>query len=310
MNKKLIVICGPTASGKTALSIFLAKKFNGAIISADSRQIYKEMDVGTTKLPKAQMSKLKCQNGIIHYMVDLVKPDQEFSLADYQKQVFKIWNNIYQKNRSLTTNHQPPVTPLLVGGTGLYIRSIIDGFVMPKVVPDKKLRMKLEKENIEDLFEKLKKIDPDTASVIDKNNQRRLIRALEVCLSTKKPFSEQRKSKNIDFDVLQIGINIPRQELYHQIDKRVDAMIEEGLIDETKKLLKKYDKNLPSMSGIGYKEITRYLNKEITLKKACELIKYRTHAYARRQLTWFRKDKRIKWVTNQQEAEKLIQKFL
>jgi tRNA dimethylallyltransferase len=329
--KKLIVICGPTASGKSKLALSLAKKYNGVIISADSRQIYKEMDIGTDKpyLVKSEKLKVKSDsiiiNNVPHYIIDIVKPDQEFTLVDYQKKVFKILNNIYKKNQSLATtynlqatSYKLKVVPFLVGGTGLYIKSIIDGLIIPKAEPNKKLRTRLERLENKELLKRLKKIDPDTAECIDQNNKRRLIRTLEVCLLTKKPFSKQKRVKTIDFDVLQIGINLPRQRLYKKIDQRIDKMIKAGLIQETKNLLKKYSSphqkfwcgDMPSMSGIGYKEIRMYLNKEINLEKAVELIKYRTHGLARRQLTWFRKNKRIKWIKSQKEAEVLIQEFL
>lgn len=316
MNKKLIVICGPTASGKTKLSLKLAQKFNGVIISADSRQIYKEMNIGTDKpylikyLKSKRKNSLWIINGIKHFMIDIVKPNQEFTLADYQTKVFKILKKIYQENELRTQKGKLPIVPFLVGGTGLYIQAIIDGLIIPQVAPDKKLRSELEKLNKQELFKQLKKLDPEIIKSIDQNNKRRLIRALEVCLITKKPFSWQRKKKPLDIKILQLGLSLPRQKLYQKIDQRVDKMIKEGLVEETKKLIAKYDPELPSMSGIGYKEIIRYLNNEINLEEAKKLIKYRTHRLARQQITWFHRDKRIKWCKNKKQALQLVKKFI
>jgi len=316
MSKKLIVICGPTASGKTALSLKLARKFNGVIISADSRQIYKEMNIGTDKpylikhLRSKRQNNLWIINGIKHFMIDVVKPNQEFTLADYQTKVFKILKKIYQENELRTQKGKLSIVPFLVGGTGLYIQSIVDGLIIPQVAPDKKLRSQLEKLNKQELFKQLKKLDPEIVKSIDQNNKRRLIRALEVCLITQKPFSWQRKKKPLNIKFLQLGLSLPRQKLYQKIDQRVDKMIKEGLIDETKKLITKYSPELPSMSGIGYKEIIRYLNKEINLEEAKKLIKYRTHRLARQQITWFNRDKRIKWLKNEKQAFQLVKKFI
>lgn len=294
---KLIVILGPTASGKTDLSLRLAKKFNGEIINADSRQIYKGMDVGTGKIID--------KKDIRHYLLDVARPDEEFTLADYKKKAEAAIKNILKHEK----------VPFLVGGTGLYVQAIIDNLEIPSVPPNKKLRAQFEKEiekpgGILKWYKKLLKLDPGAAKVVDKNNPRRIIRALEVSLATGKPFSKLRKRGEKIFDVLQIGITLPRKKLYERIDKRVDQMIKEGLARETKKLLKKYKPSLPSMSGIGYKEMGDYLNGNYNLGEAAQKIKFRTHAYARRQITWFKKDKRIKWVKNYKEAEIKIKKWI
>ncbi|MBL7155448.1 MAG: tRNA (adenosine(37)-N6)-dimethylallyltransferase MiaA [Candidatus Portnoybacteria bacterium] len=293
-TNKLIVILGPTASGKSDLAIKLAKKFNGEIVSADSRQIYQEMDIGTNKLTKKQMS------GIKHYLIDLIKPDQEFTLAQYKKRAVKIIKDIQKRGK----------LPFLVGGTGLYIQAIVDNLQIPQVRPNKKLRNKLEKLSNQELFKQLKKLDPLTAAAIDPHNKRRLIRALEVCLITKKPFSKQRKKGQPLFDVCQIGLKLPKETLNKKIDQRVEKMIQAGLIEENKKLAKKYSFDLPAMSGIGYQEISRYLKDEINLEEAKKLIKQYTRQYARRQMSWFKKDKRIKWIEAQNQAEKLLRNFL
>jgi tRNA dimethylallyltransferase len=336
--KKLIIILGLTASGKTEMAIKLAKKFNGEIVSADSRQIYKEMDIGTDKPLKNQNLKIsafggsakdgKTQNrnsklktkkieklfivkNIPHYLIDIINPDEDFSLAKYKKLAVEIIRDI-QKRKKI---------PFLVGGTGLYISSIVGNLEIPKVRPDKSIRKELETESAEYLFKKLKKLDLKAAENIGSKNKRKLIRALEVCLITKKTFSSQQGRGEPLFDFLQIGVKIPREKLYKKINQRVDRMIEMGLEKEVKNLISKgYGLDLPSMSGLGYKQIGKYLkNKTSTFNKvldktafqeAVESIKSETRHYAKRQMTWFKRDKRIKWVKNYSEAEKIVEKFL
>ncbi len=293
-TSKLIVILGPTASGKSSLAVKLAKEFNGEIISADSRQIYKEMNIGTAKITKKEM------DGIPHYLIDIVKPNQDFTLAQYKKKTIRIIKDI-QRRRKL---------PFLVGGTGLYIQSIVDNLEIPQVKPNRKLREKLEKKNTSDLFKQLKKLDPDIIKIVDGSNKRRIIRALEVCLLTKKPFSKQRKKGQSLFDILQIGLEVEKDELEKRIEKRAEQMIREGLVEEVKKLLKNYNPDLPCFSGIGYQEIILYFKGELSLEKAKELISLHTRQYARRQMTWFRRDKRIHWVRRHSEAKGLIKGFL
>lgn len=327
-NNKLIVILGPTASGKTEIAIKLAKKFGGEIVSADSRQIYKGMDVGTAKPSRVQSEKLKTESqnsklktkkneeafivkNISHYLIDIINPDEDFSLAKYKKLAIKIIKDI-QKRKKI---------PFLVGGTGLYISSIVDNLEIPKVKPDKSIRKKLEAKNAEDLFQKLKKLDSKAAENIDSKNKRKLVRALEVCLITKKTFSSQQGRGEPLFDFLQIGVKIPREKLYKKINQRVDQMIRMGLEKEVKKLMDKgYDLNLTSMSGLGYKQMKKYLkNKSSTFSKALdkiylqetiESIKTETRHYAKRQMTWFKRDERIEWVKNCKEAEKFVEEFL
>jgi len=302
MNKKLpplVVILGPTGSGKTSLSLKLAKKYNGEIISSDSRQIYKEMDIATDKIKK-QNSKFKIKNSKIkklyygnvnnipHYMIDIINPDEEYSVANYKKDALLVINDILKRGK----------IPFLVGGTGLYIKVIVNNLNIPKIKPNRALRKKLDTMSKEKLFSILKRLDPKGAKKIDKNNKRRLVRAIEICKQTGKKYSEQNQTGKQLFNALQIGIRLPREELYKKIDKRVDEMIKIGLIDETKKLMEKYSFTLPSMSGIGYKEIGEYLNNKISKKEAIQKIKYRTHQYVRRQDTWFLKDKKIEWIKN------------
>lgn len=289
--QKLVVILGPTGAGKTSMSLALAKKFDGYIISADSRQIYREMDIGTDKLTQDKWQ------GIEHRMIDIINPDQEYSLAQYQKTVFAI---VKKEKKHL---------PFLVGGTGLYIQSIIDNLNIPKGGPDKVLRKELGGKDTDTLFRMLIKMDPKAAQMIDENNKRRIIRAIEVCKKTKSKFSDQVRKKKSVVDVLQIGIKITREEMYEKINNRVDEMMKEGLLEEVKKLGEKFGWGIPSMSAIGYKQLGLYFKRELSLDEAIELIKIDSRHYAKRQMTWFKRDKRINWVSSLQEAEKLVKKF-
>jgi len=308
---KLIVILGPTASGKTELAIKLARKFNGEIVNADSRQIYKKMDIGTGKIENRNwildIRKLKISNiqypisnNIPIHLIDIVNPDEDFSVAEYKKLAINKIKEIQRRNK----------IPFLVGGTGLYISSVIDNLEIPKAPPNNKIRERLNKLSAEKLFEKLKKVDLKSAKIIGKNNKRKLIRSLEVYEITRRPFSAQQIKGQPLFNVLQIGIKIDREKLYKKIDQRVNEMIKIGLIEETKKLAEKYSFSLPAMSGIGYQEIGLYLKNKITLDEAVQKIKFRTHQYARRQMTWFRRDRRIRRVGNYRETERVIENFL
>ena len=297
---KLIVILGPTASGKTGLALKLAEKFNGEIINADSRQVYKEMDIGTNKTENQKSVKLEIKTDIPTHLISVINPDEKFSLSQYKKLAIEKIKGTQRRNK----------IPFLVGGTGLYISSVIDNLKIPKAPPNEKIREKLEKLNSKELFNKLKKVDLKSAKIIGENNKRKLIRALEVYEITGKPFSfQQTKSKPL-FNILQIGIKTDREKLYKKIDQRVDKMVEIGLVEETKNLAEKYSFDLPAMSGIGYREIGLYLQNKIALDEAIQKMKFRTHQYARRQMTWFRRDERIKWIENYKEAEKLVKKFL
>ncbi|MBU1289758.1 tRNA (adenosine(37)-N6)-dimethylallyltransferase MiaA [Patescibacteria group bacterium] len=290
-QNKLIVILGPTASGKTSLAIKLAKIFSGEIVSADSRQVYREMDIGTDKI---------VPEGIPHHLIDVVNPDEKFTLAQYKKMAIKAIKDIQKRGN----------VPFLVGGTGLYIQSIVDNLQIPKGESDAKMRNKLEKMENAELFEKLKKLDPVCAAAIDSKNKRRLVRAVEVCLATGKPFSQQRKKGKPLFDVLQIGIKPDKEKLEKKIAQRADQMIQTGLIEEVKGLIKRYGSKIISMDSIGYQEIIAHLQNKITLEEAKDLVKTHTRQYAKRQMTWFKRDKRIQWIENYSQAKKLIGNFL
>ena len=306
--KPLIVILGPTASGKSEMALELAKSFNGEIISADSRQIYKGMDIATAKPYLGRRKKLKGKgskkaviiNGIPHYLINIIEPNKDFSVAEYRNLVLKIIKDIHSRGK----------VPFLVGGTGFYISSITENLELPQIPPNKKLRKKLEKLTTRQLFSKLKKIDPKKAKIIDAKNPHRLIRAIEIAMGAKKTAAVKTEKLKPELDILRIGIDIPRERLYKKIDQRVEKMIKQGLVQETKKLAGKYSWKLPSMSGIGYKQMGMYLRSEITLPEAKELMKFATHAYARRQMTWFRKDRSIRWADSHSKAKRLIKSFL
>ncbi len=297
-NKKLIVILGPTASGKSELAVKLAKKFNGEIVSADSRQVYKGMDIGTAKPTK------KKQRLIKHYLIDIKKPSQHYTVAEYKKEAIKVINKIIKSGK----------IPFLVGGTGLYIKAVVDNLEIPEVKPDwklrKKLESKIEKEGLKSVYEELIKADSEAAYIIDQNNPRRVIRALEIAIKTKKPFSQQRKKGETLFDILEIGLNPDKKILIENIKKRTTKMIKIGLVKEVKNLIKKYNKNLSTFDAIGYREIIEYLDGRITLAEAIENINKNTWHFARRQMTWFKKDKRINWIKNYKRTKKLVKSFL
>lgn len=303
--KKVVVILGPTGSGKTQWSLKLAERFGGEIISADSRQLYKKMNIGTAKEPgEWRWSGLKKKyyvNNIPHHLIDFLDPGTSFSLAEFRDSAIKYIKVIFQEGK----------IPFLVGGTGLYIHSVVDNLQIPRVAANKKLRNSLEEKNNEELLNWLKNLDPKTATTVDPFNKRRLIRALEVCILSGLPFSEQQTKGEPLYDFLQIGIDAPREVLYERLEKRVNNMFRIGLLEEIKKLrLQKYDWALPSMSGIGYREFRDFFDDKITLEQAIELLKKDTRNYAKRQMTWFKRDGRIKWLSSYDEAEKMVEEFL
>jgi len=292
--QKLIVVLGPTASGKTDLVIRLAKKFNGEIVSADSRQIYKEMDIGTAKPSEKEMVKIP------HYLIGFINPNQKFSVAIYKKLALKALKKIENQGK----------IPFLVGGTGLYIQSVVDNIEFPRVPAQNKLRKKLERKSEKELFRIYKQLDPKGARFIDKKNKRRLIRAIEVCTITKKSFWTQREKGKPLFAVLIIGVKLSKKELEKRIKKRVEKMIKSGLEKEMKRLVKKYGWKISPLQTIGYKEWKDYFDKKIGAESVEEKIRLHTIQFSKRQMTWFKRDKRIKWINNYKKAEKLIKKFL
>lgn len=286
-KEKVIVICGPTASGKTKLSIEIAKKLNGEIVSADSMQIYQDMTIGTAKPTKEEMQ------GIKHYLIDCVSPSVRYSVAEYKKDAIKAIDEIIGKGK----------TPIVVGGTGLYVNSLIYGIDYPEIEIDLEYRNKLEeiaeKEGLESLYERAKKIDPEAARSISSNDKKRICRILEIYNTTGKTKTEQElesRKNGPKYNYLVFGIQMDREKLYHRINKRVDIMIEEGLIEEVKQVLAKYKEFPTAMQGLGYKEVVEYLNGITTKEEMIEKIKMETRRYAKRQLTWFRKYEDMTWI--------------
>lgn len=289
MNSKpfILIIAGPTASGKTALGIELAKLLNGEIISADSMQIYRYMDIGTAKPTREEMQ------GIKHHLIDIINPDEEFSVALFKKYADEKIRELTNKNR----------LPIVVGGTGLYINSLTYHLNFSDSAEDKEYREYLSNlaasHGNEYIYDMLKKIDPDAANKIHPNNLKRVIRALEVFKNTGNKISDYQKETQMvesDYNFYYIALDMPRDVLYDRINKRVDIMVSKGLIEEVIKLKEMgYHRNLQSMQAIGYKEIFDYLEGDLSLQDSIDLIKRNSRRYAKRQLTWFRKDSRINW---------------
>ena len=281
----MIAIVGPTAVGKSKLALRLALYFPLEIISADSRQVYRYMDIGTNKPSPAETT------AVPHHIIDVVEPDQDFNLAMYHQLAFEALKAIQQRGR----------LPLLVGGSGLYVWSLIEGWTIPRVPPDQEMRRRLESRaeqgDGQSLYRELQAIDPVAADRISPNNIRRVIRALEIYYATGRPPSRLQCKKEAGLSVLVIGLTQERNALYRRINERADKMIERGLVEEVEQLLKKgYGPSLPSMSGIGYKQIGQFLRGEMTLPEAVDRIKHETHRLARHQYAWFRlNDRRIRW---------------
>jgi tRNA dimethylallyltransferase len=277
-----IILLGPTAAGKTQLAIELAKELDGEIISADSMQVYRGMDIGTAK------PTLEERQGIPHHLIDIRNPDEEWTVSDFVEKTKELRN---QRTKKL----------IVVGGTGLYLWSLLNGYSFPLAPTDKEIRNRLEKEPLSTLYAQLSTVDPAAAKRIHANDKKRIVRALEVYALTGKPISEmqvsrQRTTDSEAQDYILVGINLPREELYQRINQRVEDMLGKGLIEEVQGLLAKgYAKSLPSMQALGYKEVINYLEGNWTKEKMVEELKKRTRHFARRQMTWFRRFKNARW---------------
>ena len=294
MLNKLLVIVGPTASGKTSLSIELAEKYNGEIISADSRQVYKGMDIGTGKVTKKEMK------NIPHYLLDVVSPKTRFDVAKYKKLALKAIKDIQKRDK----------LPILIGGTGFYIQAVVDGIIIPKVKPDWKLRKELEKKSNQELYKQLKKLDPVRARNIDKDNPRRLIRAIEIVLKTKSPVPKL-KAEPIDSNVLILGVKKDKEEIDKLIEKRLLQRLKTGMVAEVKRLHNQGVtwKRLEEF-GLEYKYLALFLQNKISKSEMIEKLQKEIEHYAKRQMTWFKKDKRIHWITTVKDASKFAEQHL
>ena len=300
----LVVIVGPTAVGKTALAVYLAQEMNGEIVSADSRQVYRGMDIGTAKATRKE------QELAAHHLVDVVAPDETLGLAQFQELAIAAIAGITARGR----------VPLLVGGTGQYVMAVIEGWKVPRVPPDEALRRELyrqaEEEGAEALHARLHALDPSAAGRIDARNVRRVVRALEVCLVTGEPFSEQQGRSPPPYRILILGLSLPRAELYRRIDERVERIMDAGLEDEVRGLVAAgYGFDLPAMSGVGYGQFAPYLAGKATVHEAAAEIKRATRRLVRHQANWFRQgDERIHWLAAEpdprQPALELLRAFL
>ena len=286
MKPKVIVIVGPTASGKTDLSIQLAKKLNGEIVSADSMQIYKKMSIGTAKPTEEEMQ------GIKHHMIDIIEPNEEFNVAKYKNMAEEKIEEILKKGKQ----------PIIVGGTGLYIDTLVNGIEFKEIENDFEYREKMEKlaeeKGIDWLYEELKKVDIEAAQNIEKNNVRRVIRALEIYKVTGKTKTQlDRESiKGTKYNYIVFGLLWDREELYNRINLRVDIMFKQGLLEEVKSLINNEGFSKTALQGLGYKEVVEYIEEKISYEEMIEKIKMETRRYAKRQMTWFKRNTNIIWL--------------
>lgn len=328
MNNPIIILTGPTASGKSAISLEIAYKFNCEIICADSMTVYHGMDIGTDKpgacLSPSEKSKDKSKknysssevekfssrqapsndngkvvNGIKHHLLDIVEPDEEFNVALFVQKVKELVTEIHSRGK----------IPVLVGGSVMYIDAFVYDYQMPDVAPNAELRAELEEKSNEELFALLCECDPDCEWTVDKHNKRRLIRAIEVCQATGKSLAEQKTKKSLPSNILYLSVDRDREELYSQIDRRVDVMFRQGFVDEVRKLHTLYNHNT-AMQAAGYRQIIQFLDGEIDLETAVSKTKQAHRNYAKRQLTWLRRNTDIRWIKNSLEAEQLIKQFL
>jgi tRNA dimethylallyltransferase len=296
INQKLFVLLGPTAVGKTEIALQLAQELDGEIVSADSRLMYRGMDIATAKPTRAEQARVP------HHLIDVVAPDQELTLAEYQERAYAAIDDIFARGK----------LPLLVGGTGLYIRAVVEGYNIPRVPPNPARRAELEQLPAPELYARLQTLDAAAARTMLPNNTRRIIRALEVIEATGEPFSQQQTRHPPPFTVAQIGLSLPRPILYVRVDARIDNMMAQGLVDEVRGLVARgYAFTLPSMTGLGYREIGAHLRGKISLDEAVQLLKSNTRKFIRHQANWFRPtDSRIQWFDLSEQKYDEIRAFV
>ena len=295
---KLVVVAGPTASGKSSLGIALAQSFHGEIVSADSRQVYRGLDIGAAKVTPEERALVP------HHLLDVADPGEIYTVARFQQEAIEAIGTILARGKH----------PLLVGGSPHYIQAVVDHLDIPPVAPQPELRARLEARSLEDLLDELARLDPASAATIDRHNPRRVIRALEVCLVTGQPFSEQRRIATPLYHCLQLAIDWPRSELYARIDQRVDERIEQGMLDEVRGLLARgISHERLDAFGLEYRFGSRWLRGEFASEaEMVQRLKFAIHDFTRRQLTWFRKDSRMVWLNGHHlaEATDVVQRFL
>ena len=294
--KTVVVIVGPTAVGKSKLAFSIARSLDGEIVNADSRQVYRYMDIGTAK------PSLEAREIVPHHLIDIIAPDETFSVALYQELAYKAIEDIQRRDK----------LALLVGGSGLYIWAVVEGWQIPKVLPDPEFRRRLSEKAAREgslvLYEELQRVDPAAAEKIDPRNVRRVIRALEVYQATGLPFSHFQQRDSPPFQTLLIGLTTDREDLYRRIDLRVDSMMKQGLAEEVQSLMGRgYSLDLPSMSSLSYKQIGRYLQGKEDLPTAIQQVEFETHRFARHQYAWFRlNDPRLRWFDIKEEVKPAI----
>lgn len=313
-NIPVIAVVGPTASGKTEAGIRIAQAVDGEVVCVDSRTVYRGMDVGTAKIQGVRVStpegltdihslfaeKPLMVDGVAHWGVDLVDPDEPFTVADFKNYAEKKIADIHGRGK----------VPVLVGGTGLYFRALLDGLTLTDVEPDAALRDELDVMSTEALAEMLGELDPDAASTIDADNRRRLIRAIEIVRTTGEPLAARQKIHETPYTVCYVGMDVERDALYARIDERVAAMIAGGLVDEARALYARYGSTSQAMSGIGYRQLAAFFENKMKLRDAVERIQFDTRHYAKRQLTWFKANPHVHWVTSVADALRVAKDFL
>ena len=294
-NNKIVVVLGPTSAGKSAIAISLAQQFGGEIVSVDSRQIYRHMDVGTGKVTSEE------QALVPHHMIDIIDPQETFSAAQFKEMADEIIADILRRRK----------LPILCGGTGFWIKSIVDNITYPEVEPNWQLRKELDEKSTEELFTQLQKIDPRRAGDIDAKNKVRLIRAMEICASLGHVPDTKYQIPNTKYQFLQIGVSVPKETLHARIKERLDARWSDGMLAETEKL---HQQGLSwekiKSFGLGYFWMPEYLQKKITLEELYEKVYLAEKDYAKRQMTWFAKDKRIIWLENYSDMQKEVVDFI
>jgi tRNA dimethylallyltransferase len=310
----LIIIGGPTAAGKTSLGVFLARKFNGVIVSADSRQIYRGMDIGTgkegyphppkplrfkTSLPRRLWARWSARC-VPQFLISICRPSEAYTAARFQQDAHRVIEHIHQAGK----------LPILVGGTWLYLQAVSHAFSFPPVPPQAELRRRLSRQSSKQLWQAIVRRDPEATKFLDFRNRRRLVRALEVILTTGRKFSSLRRSAAPPYCFLYLGVAPPPAELHRRIEQRVAEMLARGLVEETRHLLRYYSPRLPALSGIGYQECIDFIRGRIKRKELPKQIVRRTKELARRQLSWFRRQKQIKWIDSRATAARLVRQFL